>query len=29
MEQVSTPFTNMQLELLKIFSHQLPDKELH
>ncbi len=25
---IKQPLTNVQLELLKVFSHQLPDKEL-
>lgn len=28
MEQSATSLTNLQLELLKIFSYQLPDEEL-
>lgn len=28
MEQTATPLTNLQLELLKVFSYQLPEEEL-
>ena len=28
MEQSATSLTNLQLELLKLFSYQLPDEEL-
>ena len=28
MEQIAAPLTNLQLELLKVFSYQLPDEEL-
>ena len=28
MEQLTTPLTNLQLELLKVFSYQLPEEEL-
>ena len=27
--QVSTPFTNLQLELLRVYSINLPDEDLH
>lgn len=28
MEKTTTPLTNLQLELLKVFSYQLPEEEL-
>ncbi len=28
MEQVTTSLTNLQLELLKVFSYQLPEEEI-
>lgn len=28
MEQIATPLTNLQLELLKVFSCQLPEEEI-
>ena len=29
MEQIAEPLTNLQLELLKVFSYQLPEEELY